>query len=865
MSELVAQPLPTIKDVVLKVSASFAGAKPAKQLGKSTAKVFVAFDASDSTGTRFESQTVRQVQWTSIVRYISEEYPGIEEITVRFFGRNRSQDLKIPVRWPLGGSAQILYPQQLAENGFSGAGTNTALGLEGAEKYDAAVCGTDGQTDASPDVLARISKAMKDAGTSLTVIVVTAQNLDLPNLSEGQIQRLPGLELLSRMEISNTIITCLNYKHVVAQQTVAGSVSRHLLMDVPFPKQIPFGILFEMIISNLESAPFSKSDTFEFLTGLFSIMAPFDSSALATPSESTKFLLSRLQKLFPEQPDGEILDLAKFSIRSRLGVGLVAGAARAYEERKKEDQKLIYARISQTHTKNGLVGNQPTAVVLPIRGLMLVGNRERFDESCDKYQRSADKLGNIGLALVEPHHLADFERSQEFRQGTRIVIKLGAEFPAAESSTEAIMAIPLMMLMMRLTGADDTSMGMLRTGAIAQWNMTISSLTDKGLSNIIWNILVAGDMPSLKIGANTITLMDYLAQKVKFIPLHNPVNWAVVMACLGDEAYEAQKRHFAPALSELNIKADNASACLAWFAETFGPYVEGKIPFVDARVPQCAISGDFLIGTVKQALPHGECTSKECITLQAHQSLADFPDLGPNFCPFCRGRNAVWKDVQLLDPEVAVSKAMYEKRPFSIKGLEGITLPCMSAPGKDGPWNWKALCIGTPSPVVVHAAHAGGGGAAHAGGGGAAHAGGGGAAAPVAVPIPMASSSGPNLKKVISLNGPSSSDKTKARELLVRLLEMNCIVVILCLREKLAEGISKKAFNGYAQQTVGSTKKTAEYRGKKFVVILDLDDDSPISDQYGIRWSDYTKSIFAPNFWIDEASVSAFIKANDMA
>jgi hypothetical protein len=846
MSDSAAQPHPSIRNVLQTVSDSLAGVLPAKQPGvRPSEKVLVVFDASGSTRSAFGTSTIRDHEWVNVVRHLSEEYQGIPQISVRLFGKNVTETITLPVRWD-GDQAQIIFPRHLMERGFDDSATETALGLVGAEKYDVVICATDGNTNSSDRSLESISASMKEAGAKFIVIVVTAQTIDLLNLSEGQIMRLPGLELLGKMGcISKTIITCTNHTHVVAQQTVEGSGTKHLLMNIPFPKSIPHGILFEKILTSLENVPFDKTEAFEFLTGIFMLLAPFDRSALQTPSASTKMLIKRLQRLFPEKTHAEIQDLAIFAIESRLGLGLVAGAAQAYAGRLKATQKQIYAKVSQKLISNGLIGDKDDAIVLPTSGIMILAGRSRFNKPYEKFLNSMDETNNIGCALLEPERQNDFEASQEFRQGFRVVLKKEG-FPAADSCTEAILATPLMMQMMLLTGVTQyhESVRILRMLAQTQWKMTITSLTDKDVSFIIWDILMTGDMPQKKEG----TLMDLFAPK-GLIPFVPPINWALLMACLGPEVYQAQKKHFEPTLSVLNIKADDASEFIDWFVTTFGPYVKGRIPFVDARVPQCSISGEPLIGTVMQALPHGDCTSKECITIQAHQSLSQFRELGANFCPYCRSRDATWVQIVLPDKEAAVVQAIKEMERFVIN-LDGVTLPCMTGPGKTGHWNWKGLCVGEP-PVVSLIANAGGGGAAAV------------APSPVSRHTP---SSGSSRKKVISVHGPTNPDKQRALDTLEHQLMTTCYVIPLSLRKKRAEGLTVKAFNGYAQQTVGQAKKRAEYEGKVFIVILDLDDDKELDDSlYGIRWSDYTHKKFTPNFWVDETTVSAFIQANGIA
>jgi len=839
MTDSAAQPLKPIKQLLEEVSAIMMADQPAKQLGvKPSSSVLVVFDVSGSTvSSSIRGKYVREHEFDMMVRHLSAEYPGMAEFSIRFFGRDVSKTIVIPIK-SIGGVTRVIFPEQLLIGLHTGA-TNTAEALKGAEKFDVLVVVTDGTTGNAETEFHSIAQVLKDSGTKVSVLVVTPQTLHLQNMTEDQLLKQPGLELLRMMDgcISQTIITCENHTDKIAQQT-QGSAQRLFIMDVPFPKSMPLSMLLDQVLTKLESERFDPSAGFDFVTGVFFMLAPFDRSILTIQSEATKRIVARLVKLFPKIKE-DILAMAAFAVQSRLGIGMVAGAATAFAERKKADQKQIYTEVSQTITRNGLIGPVETAVVLPVKGIMILANSAMFTKPCGTLPSSMDQYSNIGCALYGPHQLADFRTAQMMRQSGRQVLK-AIGFPEADSCTEAIVALPLMMQQMLLTGTplDHQAIQILRMMAQAAWNMTISSLDKKDVQNIIWNFLENGEMPMKKEGS----LMDLFAGK-SIIPLIPPVNWALLMACLGDQVYQAQKRHFEPALDALEIKAPTAEDFLTWFVATFRLHVQGMIPFVDATVQRCPVTYEDLIGSAKQAVYPDGSSPTELLSLQGWAQICQYQ--GPDFCPLSGQRCVVYRDVVIPDKQAAIVQAMAEKSPFVIN-LDGIALPCMSGPGKSGPWNWKGLCVGEP-PVVAPVARAGGGAAA----------------APVPFVRPPASSGPP--KYVIYMNGQTTPQKTAGRAVLERMLDKMPTVskVVLC---KATQGLPAKAFNGFVQQTVGKAKKTAAYEGKSFVVIIDVNDDNALDDTlYGIKWlSDYTPSNFtfwpnadAPDF---ETTVETFVK-----
>jgi len=681
----------------------------------------------------------------------------------------------------------------------------------------------------------------------------------MQNMSEGEIKRAPGLELLGMMDgcISTTIITCDNHTRKTAQQTIQGTSAKYTILDTSFSKNLSPSLIVDNILTALETTPFRKDSFFELITDMFNMLAPFDRSILGQLSNMTKTSLERIIRLFPEQKKEDIYKLAQWTVESRLGLGLVAGAKAAYESFSKVEKKEVYARVSHQITVRGLIGDVDCVVVLPTTGIMYIRNADAFTKSYDKFPSSMDEFGSVGCALFGEHQLVDFMTSQKMRQLVRQLLK-AVLFPNADSSTEAILGLLWLMQQMLLTGGRNEGFPILRMMAKAAWQMTIPSLTDKESVHIIWDILLRGEMPTKREGS----LME-LFSKVGIIPFLPPVGWALNMALLDDEVFQAQKPHFEMALMELDIPSRTADDFVTWFETTFRPYAEGTIPFVDARVRSCQVTYEPLIGNVKRALPHGDCSTKECLTLTGHSRLSDLEMFGPNYCPSCRGQNATWVDAFIPDPTAVLKQAFVDKKPFFIK-MDGIQLPCMARPGNTGQWNWASLCVGEP-PAVAPMPRAGGGGAAVAPSPVSSP----GCAPGVAVapsPVSSSASSSSNKKKVISVNGSTSAEKERAIEILERQLGTTCSVLTLSLRKKRAEGLTAKAFNGYAQQTVGQRKKQAGYLGQIFVVIIDLDDDKQPDDSlYGIRWSDYTLLNFTSNFWADEASVAAFIQASAIA
>jgi hypothetical protein len=684
------------------------------------------------------------------------------------------------------------------------------------------------------------------------VLVVTPQDIDLLNMSEGQVKSTAGLELLSRMEgvISTTIITCNTFTYKVAQQTIEGSGDKYRIMDAEFQKTIPAFIIIDGVLSALEGTSFDHESFFEFVTSLFGMLAPIDRSVLYMPSVRTKGYLDRLARLFPEQPNEEICKLAIFGVQSRLSLGMVAGAQAAYHEQKKVDKTAVYMKVSKDIIEKGFVGDAPHAVVLPTDGVMILADSSSFTHPCEfisnkkttTFPASMDKNGNIGLTLYGPHQLVDTGSAQAMRQKFRARIGISG-FQNAQSCTEAIVCGQLMMQQMLLTGFPRNHVGMeiLRMMAQAAWQMTISSLTDKEVVHIIWEIIFKGDLPMKKEG----TLMDILA-KQSYIPLHPSLNWALLMALLSNDAYQAQKPHFEATLNELSIKADTADELLTWFITTFSPYTEGRISFVDVRAKECMITSQPLVGTCKRALPHGACTTQECLSLEGFRTISESPRYGPHYCPFCNSRDEScnWVDEVIPDPNVALSQAMASKIPFRIK-LAGITLPCMSEPGRDVDGRWNQFG-GADQSVVPPAPHAVGGGA---------------------VPPPRPSGPPPRpssglTKNVIIMNGQPSSEKASARVNFEEQLKHHGSVIVLCEHEEVAKGLKKGKFSGFTQQKVGPAKKQAETDGKHFFVIIDKDDSDALTGQYGIRWSDYIQIIYNEDSWSDPAK---FIRANNLA
>jgi hypothetical protein len=414
-----------------------------------------------------------------------------------------------------------------------------------------------------------------------------------------------------------------------------------------------------------------------------------------------------------------------------------------------------------------------------------------------------------------------------------------------------------MMEQMLLTGfpRDHMAMEILRMMAQAAWQMTISSLTDKNVVHNIWEIIFKGDMPMKREGS----LMDIFA-KQSYIPLHPTLNWAVMMALLSNDAYQAQKPHFEATLNELSIQGDTADELLTWFIATFSPYTEGRISFVDVRAKECMITSQPLVGTCKRALPHGACTTQECLSLEGFETISRSERYGPNYCPFCNSRadDNIWVDEEIPDPNVALSQAMASKIPFRIK-LAGITLPCMSEPGRDVDGRWNQFG-GADQSVDPPPPRASGGGAARAVGGGAAastQAVGGAAASPKAVggaaaspkavgggaaAVPDdASSSDPTMKNLILMCGASPEQRIELEEN----LKDHGAVFVLCPELDILHGRvrSDKKYSGYAQQKVAEQKSLAERDKKMFFVIIDKGDIKKKEDfdtkLWGIRWTDY--------------------------
>lgn len=826
------------------LSAIMMADQPAKQLGvKPSPNLLMAFDASGSTvasNAYIDGESVRNQEFKMFLRYLQTEFPGIGKVSIRFFGNNVSVTREFPVMW-IGGEARIIFPEQLLHGLDTGA-TMTALALAGADKFDVLVICTDGNSNNKPKDFEEIAALLLQKNIKVTVLVVSPTVLNLDAMSEDAIYRQPGLELLNMMKgcISTTVITCRNHRDKIAQQIQGSTQAVYRLMDVPFPKTSPLPIVLDKILTSLEEKPFEHSQvsTFDLITGLFFLLGPFDRSILTIPSGNTSRIVERLRKLFPTLTVEEIKAFAVFGAESS-GNGLIAGGANAFEVRSRAEQKHLYARVSQSITNKGLIGQVETAVVLPVCGIMILQNSEAFTHSCGTLPSCVDLHGHIGCALYGPHQLVNFEIAQMMRQLARQVLK-AIGFPAADSCTEAIVALLLMMQQMLLTGTplDHQAIQILRMMAQAAWNMTISSLVKKDEQNIIWDLLVKGEMPMKKEGS----LME-LFSKVTFIPLTPYVNWALLMACLGDQVFQPQKIHFGPALDELEIKASTAKDFLTWFVATFRPYVQGTIPFVDATVQRCPVTYEDIKGSAKQAVYPDGSSPTELLSPEGWAQICQHQ--GPDFCPLSRSRGVVYLDVMVPDPQAAIVQAMAEKKPFVIN-LDGITLPCMSGPGKSGPWNWKGLCVGEP-PVVAPVARAGGGAAA----------------APVPFVRPPASS-GPR-KYVIYMNGQTTPQKTAGRAVLEKMLDQMPTVskVVLC---KATQGLADRAFNGFVQQTVGNAKKTANREGKSFVVIIDVNDDNPLDNTlYGIKWlTAYTPSNFtfwpnadAPDF---ETTVETFVK-----
>ncbi len=846
----VAQPRPLI-ECLREAAQILQASTPAKQLGTPQfhEPVMCVFDISGSTKQPIRasqealSTEIYKLGWQRIQDAVTTNFPGLKKISVCFFGAGISDTVELSVTW-VNSSAKIVFPETFAFRVHDNY-TYTHLGLVRAAGFRFVILFTDGVTNSSPSELQQACATLIKQGTRLTVEVVADKNLDLSKTTEGDFARIPGLDLLSHIQqlIERMRITCKNHYTTpfLVFEKSSKTISTYSIQGVEFSKAIPLWDLLSTIIQCVEKVPVQHDLAFELVCDIFGILADWDTSILSKASPMVNTIIRKLRIVFPQHAD-EIVEWAQCATHTKLvGTGLRTGLRAALEIFQKADQKKMYAMIDNEMKVLGTKGVTDTCVVFPSKGRMIISSSHRFTKSLGPLPNSVDEKGNVACFLLEP----DQNEAKPLQFTRQVLRKVAASdgFPSAEGCIEVICYLIVMMMQMLLTGVHRTheSIVLLRRYARIQWSMTIPSLTDPTVHQArILEQLLAGLMPEKAEG----TLETIFSQKINLIGLMPKPHWAVNMALLGADVFDAQKHHFQAALEELKIEP-NAESVIDWLVRVYSPYAQGKFSFVNAVNPQCFMTLEMLVGPAKRICAHQDCDSRVHISNESFDNMALNPRFGPNYCPFCHG-HAEYEDVVLPNPEDLITAGEMECVPFRLL-LEGVTGPGMANPGKSGLWSWRYLCIGEPPlELPVDAPIVRAGGAAMAGGG-AAMAGGGAAVSSV-------QPSGD--KYAIFMIGSVGSGKSTMRVAFHRLLEAMGFIVVVVNMDKLSKAGKQKQANQIFAQDVERGERLAQSKNMPYVVIFDLCNEKmrpPNFDSFGLKIRGKFKcSTFMPNFFPDD-------------
>ena len=822
----------------------------AKQLGTPQVyePVLCLFDISGSVKNTITSQeglsaTIYRLGWQRIQETVTSNFRGLKKISVCFFGAGISDTVELPITW-INESAKIIFPETFAFK-VNDNYTFTHLGLCRAAGFRIVMLFTDGVANSSPFELHEACAKLITQGTHMTVEVVANKHLDLAKTTEGDFARIPGLDLLDHIQqlIVRMRITCINHyttPYLVLEKK-SKMLSTHSVLGVEFSKATPIWDLLTTIIQCLEKVPVQHDLAFELVCDIFGILADWDTSIFSKASPMVNTIIRRLRIVFPQHAD-EIVEWAQCATHTKLvGTGLRTGLRAALEIFQKADQKRMYAMINNEMKVLGTKGVTDTCVVFPSKGRMIISSSHRFTKSIGPLPNSVDDKGNVACILLEP----DQNEAKPLQFTRQVLRKVAASdgFPSAEGCTEVICYLNVMMMQMLLTGVhrNHESIVLLRRYARIQWSMTIPSLTDPTVHQArILEQLLAGLMPEKAEG----TLETFFSEKINLIGLMPKPHWAVNMALLGADVFDAQKHQFQAALEELKIEP-NAESVIDWLVRVYSPYAQGKFSFVNAVNPQCFMTLEMLVGPAKRICAHQDCDSGVHISNEAFDMMAQNPRFGPNFCPYCHG-HADYEDVVLPNPEDLITAGEMECVPFRLL-LEGVTGPGMANPGKSGLWSWRYLCIGEPPlepnvdvPIVCA------GGAAMAGGG-AAMAGGGATVSNVKATLD---------KYAIFMIGIVGSGKSTMRLELHRQLESMGFIVVVINMDKLSKKNQQSQANQIFKQDVERGEKMAQSQNKPLVVIFDLCNEKmrpPNFDCFGLKIRGKFKcTTCMPNFFEDD-------------
>ena len=629
----------------------------------------VIVDISGSTAVNYEDNRNPKLLGKTVLQ---REMEIAEEIVLKNHGTTRifsfAEFVSLPIELKVNRTEGLVQMPTYS----SGSITNTHMAFRQInqllQKPKSITVITDGESNSKPTDLKNEIEKIISSKIKITVVAVSAKNIDMNIVSNSEEKTIPGMDLINIL--GNAINTLLIYNQFHKDEPFIGASSSEMdkmklvFMDQPLNTSIP-----------------------EFIHKLVSILDTNKSINWGSNYIDFKKMVSEIGKLitalfpiFPERHPFIEMICSKLTENSNIPdmtISRVLGLLTYGFEATKNSQPIILTNVEQ-HVKEASVKVQQFADA--------ISELKQKGSTCGQAEtigigngiivlnkgalKIVDSLGVYPFSMDKDNNIVYFTTDSSFIQATRIFMRefcgkiIG--FPNSTGSPNVIFYVASKMLLMFLSGCtmDSIYMKELQKLAIIQTSMDVMVSKGKYSGKPLFQMWKDGMLPKIHFSKNDVHTSLYTDKLINPLGLSELIWWAAMMSMLG--IFDSQIPTYAQALASNGISS-NEEAFLVHIKNSFSDRVIGNIQCVsvDHKPSSVFTLGEFGEDDIVYQLSDHGTGNMHCSTKTLY-SETEKDWVERNGCVWCKQRPSrndfiayeIKDPLEKVKSTIAISKPM---------------------------------------------------------------------------------------------------------------------------------------------------------------------------------------------------------------